>query len=170
MEEECTINSSEIEYGLSSWLSDARKVVIAGIGNPLRRDDFVGVEIVRNLQDKVSQLVYLIECEIMPENFIEPIIEFKPTHILLIDASLLNLKPGSSKLMLPDQMTLTSPVSTSTHALPLQIFCKYLAKTTNAQIALLAIQPKDTNFGEGLTSELQKTATQLTDLLLKILP
>jgi len=170
MEEECKINSSEIEYGLSSWLSDARKVVITGIGNPLRRDDFVGVEIVRNLQDKVSQLVYLIECETIPENFIEPIIEFKPTHILLIDASLLNLKPGSSKLMLPDQMTLTSPVSTSTHALPLQIFCEYLAKTTNAQIALLAIQPKDTNFGEGLTSELQKAARQLTNLLLEILP
>ena len=158
---------NNVEADLKNWLSNAQKVVIAGIGNPLRKDDFVGVEIVRDLQNRVSRAVYLIECETVPESFIEPITEFKPTHILIIDAATLNLKPGSSKLIEPDQMAKHPAVST--HALPLRIFCEYLAKTTGAKIALLVIQPKDTSFGEGLTSKLRETATNLTNLLLKLL-
>lgn len=159
---------SEIEADLKNWLSNAQKVVIAGIGNPLRKDDFVGVEVVRNLRDRVSQFVYLIECETVPESFIEPITEFKPTHILIVDAAMLNLTSGSSRLIEPNQMMKHTAVST--HALPLRIFCEYLAKTTDAKIALLVIQPEDTDFGEGLTSKLRETATTLTNLLLRVLP
>jgi len=162
------IKMNDIENNLKNWLSNAQRVVVAGIGNPLRRDDFVGVEIVRNLLNKVSQSVYLIECETVPESFMEPITDFKPTHILIIDAALLNLKPGSSKLIEPGQMMRQSAIST--HALPLRIFCEYLAKTTGAKIALLLIQPKDAGFGEGLTTELRKTGVKLTNLLSKILP
>ncbi len=158
----------KIEIDLKNWLSSAQKVVIAGIGNPLRKDDFVGVEIVRNLQNKVSKSVYLIECETVPESFIEPMTEFKPTHILIIDAAMLNLKPGASKLIEPSQMV-KHPVI-STHALPLRIFCEYLAKTTGAKITLLVIQPKDTSFGEGLTSKLIEAAATMTNLLSKFLP
>ncbi|MFB0501294.1 MAG: hydrogenase 3 maturation endopeptidase HyCI [Candidatus Bathyarchaeia archaeon] len=157
-----------IEVDLKNWLSSAQRVAIAGIGNPLRKDDFVGVEIVRNLQNKVSQSVYLIECETVPESFIEPITEFNPTHILIIDAAMLNLKPGSSKLIEPGQMVKHPAVST--HALPLRIFCEYLAKTTGAEIALLVMQPEDTSFGEGLTSKLRETATTLTNFLSRFLP
>ena len=158
----------DIESSLQKWFSGARRVVIAGIGNPFRRDDFVGVEIVRKLQNRVSQSVYLIEGETVPESFIAPITKFKPTHILVIDAGLLNLKPGSSKLVDPTQLMRKSAIST--HLLPLRIFCDYLAETTNAKISLLVIQPKDTSFGEGLTPKLLETATNLTHCLLKFLP
>jgi hydrogenase 3 maturation protease len=156
-----------IENSLQTWLSNARRVVVAGVGNSLRKDDFIGVEIVRNLQKKVSKYIYLIECETVPESFIEPIIKFKPTHVLLIDAALLNLKPGSSKLIEPNKIV---GIPVSTHALPLNIFSEYIEKTTSAKVALLAIQPKETDFGEGLTPELRKTEEELTNLLLKILP
>ena len=159
---------NDIEADLKNWLSNAQRVVVAGIGNPLRKDDFVGVEIVRNLQNRVSQYVNLIECETVPESFIEPITEFKPTHILIIDAAMLNLKPGSSELIESGQMVNQPPIST--HALPLRIFCEYLAKTTGAKIVLLVIQPRDAGFGEGLTTELRKTALELTNLLSRILP
>ena len=168
MEKSPTTDPSEIEVELHNWLKDAQKVVVAGVGSSIRKDDFIGVEIVRNLQNKVSQSVYLIECETVPESFIEPIIKFKPTHILIIDAALLNLKPGFSKLIKPDQLAKRPAIST--HALPLQIFCQYLEEETRAKIALLAIQPKDTSLGEGLTTELEKTSEHLTQLLLEILP
>ena len=158
----------KIEDKLGTWLSDAKRVVIAGIGNPLRKDDFVGVKIVRSLQGRVSKSVYLIECETVPESFIEQIAEFNPTHILLIDAALLDDKPGVSKLVGSDQ--LANRPAVSTHALPLQIFCEYLRKTTGAKIAMLAIQPKDASFGEGLTTEVEKTSTEMTGLLSRILP
>lgn len=167
MKKQHTTIQSEIEDRLRGWLSDARRVVVAGIGNSLRRDDFVGVKIVRNLREKVSQRVYLIECETVPESFIGLITKFKPTHILLIDAAIFNQKPGSSRLIDPTEMTAQTAIST--HALPLQIFCEYLVKTTDAKIALLVIQPKDTSFGEGLTAELEETAKHLTNLLSKTL-
>jgi len=167
MRRDRTINEKETEGRLQDWLFDARRVVVAGVGSSLRKDDFVGVKIVRGLRNKVSSSVYLIECETVPESFIEPIIEFKPTHVLIIDAALLGLKAGAFNLVEPEQ--LVGPI-VSTHFLPLQIFCDYLAKTTGAKIAMLAIQPKDTTFGEGLTTELRKTAKHLTDVLPNFLP
>lgn len=161
-------NRNNVENRLRSWLSNARRVVVAGIGNSLRKDDFVGVEIIRNLRNKVSKSVYLVECETIPESFIEPIIEFKPTHILIIDAALSNLNPGSSKLVEPAQII--GQTAISTHALPLKIFCEYLARTTGAKIALLVTQPKDAGFGEGLTEALRKTAVNLTNILSRNLP
>lgn len=158
---------NEIEHKLREWFSGAQKVVIAGIGNSLRRDDFVGVKIVRDLQDSVTSSVYLIECETVPENFIEQIVSFNPTHILIIDAALLNLDPGSSKLLSSNKL-MERPV-VSTHALPLRIFCEYLTRETNAKIALLLIQPKDTSFGEGLTREVQNTAEHMARLLSRFL-
>ncbi len=153
---------------LRSWFSNARRVVVAGVGNPLRRDDFVGVHIVRKLRSRVSKSVYLIECETAPESFIGSITEFKPSHILIIDAALLDQKPGSSRLIEASQ--LKGQTAISTHALPLQIFCKYLTDTLGAKISLLVIQPGDTRFGESLTEEVEKTAEHLTNLLLKVLP
>ena len=167
MEKPGAVDMNEIEDSLRAWLSNARRVVVMGVGSSLRKDDFVGVEIVRNLCNKVSRPVCLIECETVPESFIEPISKFKPTHVLIVDAALLNLKPGSSKLMEPSKIV---GIPVSTHALPLRIFCEYIANATGAKVTLLAIQPKETGFGEGLTKDLERTVKDLTNLLLKVLP
>ena len=158
----------DIESSLKDWFSGAQKVVVAGIGNPFRRDDFVGVEIIRNLQNKVSESVYLIETETIPESYMQQIADFKPTHVLLVDAGIISREPGASQLADPTQ--LIRKTSISTHTLPLRIFCDYLTQTTAAKIGLLIIQPMDTSFGEGLTPKLKQTAKNLTNLLQKLLP
>lgn len=141
--------------------------MVAGVGSSLRKDDFVGAEVVRSLQGRVSEDVFLIECETVPESFLEPIVEFKPTHVLILDAALLGLKPGSSELVEPG----TIPgVSVLSHALPLKVFSEYVARMVGAKVGLLAIQPKETDFGEGLTEELRKAAKVLANLLLEVLP
>ena len=157
----------DIKKELKKWLSDAVRVVIAGIGNPIRMDDFVGVKIVQDLRGKVSDNVLLIECETVPESFVQQIIDFNPTHVLLIDAAILGSKPGESRLINPEQ--LTGYPAFSTHMLPLRIFCEYLAKTTTAEIALLLIEPKKTDFGEGLTDEINGSAQNIVNALLEVL-
>lgn len=154
-----------IEKELRKWLSDAQRVVIAGIGNPIRMDDFVGVKIVQNLRGRVSDRVYLIECETVPESYIQQIVDFNPTHILLIDAAMLGIKPGESKLVKPDELKITPAFST--HILPLRIFCEYLDKTTKAKILLLLIQPKQADFGEGLTPEVAASEQEIVKALLQ---
>jgi len=151
---------------VTQWLSKSQRIVFIGIGNPLRRDDNIGVKIIEGLEGNVPHSVLLIKSETVPENFLEPIIQFKPTHILLIDAALLDTKPGSIKLMhsLP-----VSRLPISTHTLPLQIFCEYLTRIINTKIALLLIQPEDTSFGEGLTQRLDAVRKKLIDHLIKII-
>lgn len=157
-----------VQKELKAWLSDAERVVIAGIGNPIRMDDFVGVKIVQDLQGKISDKVYLIECETVPESYIQQIIDFNPTHVLLIDAAILGLKPGESQLINPEQ--LTNFPAFSTHMLPLRIFCEYLAKATKARIALLLMQPELADFGEGLTFEVGTAAKGIAKALIDLLP
>ena len=157
-----------IEKVLEDWFFGATKVVVAGIGNPFRRDDSVGVVIAKNLKRKVSKNVYLIEAETIPESYMQQIGAFKPSHILLVDAGIINKPAGTATLADPTQ--LIRKTSISTHTLPLRIFCDYLTQTTKAKIALLIIQPKDADFGEGLTPELKQAAKRLTGLLQKLLP
>lgn len=160
-------DSNELESKLRSWFSGFHTVVIAGIGNPLRKDDFVGVEIVRILKDMVPLSVHIIECETVPESFIQSIVDLAPSHVLLIDAAIINSKPGESKLV--DSKELQMGQLVSTHALPLRIFCQYLSETTEAQIALILVQPEDASFGEGLTEGLKLAARDLANVLSRVL-
>jgi len=143
--------------------------VVVGVGNPIRMDDFVGVKIVRDLSGKVdSDRVILIEAETIPENHMQEIVDYKPTHILIIDAAITGQKPGETKLVNPDQL-MNFPAY-STHILPLRLFTEYVAEATKAKIALLLIEPMRTNFGEGLTPSLEGAAVCLSHVLLDMLP
>jgi hydrogenase 3 maturation protease len=160
-------NKHDLQKELKGWLANHGRVVIAGIGNTIRMDDFVGVKIIQDLQGKLPACVSLIECETVPESFMDEIAEFKPTHVLLIDAAMMKLKPGDVKLF--DSEKVTSFPAISTHMLPLRVFCEYITKMSGAKIALLLIQPGNTEFGEGLTPEVASTAERIVKSLLEIL-
>ena len=154
-----------VQDALENWFVGAERVVVAGIGNPIRRDDFVGVKIVQDLKGKVSKNVRLIECETVPESFLQEIIDLKPSHLLLIDAAFIGLKPGEMRLVFPEQVADFPAVTT--HVLPLRIFCEYIKNMAETKIALLLIEPETTEFGEGLTAIVQVSAAKITEILLK---
>jgi hydrogenase 3 maturation protease len=159
--------SGGIEKKLENWLTDAKRVIIAGIGNPIRSDDYVGLKIVQNLQGKVSGNVCLLECETVPESYLLDIEEFKPTHVLLIDAAFLGLNPGEVSLVNAEKISDFPAITT--HVLPLRIFCEYVKQATGAKIALLLIEPKSMEFGEGLTLEVHVAAEKITKILVELL-
>jgi hydrogenase 3 maturation protease len=155
-----------IQDALKKWFADAERVVVAGIGNPIRRDDFVGVKIVQDLEGKVSDKVNLLECETVPESFMQEIVDLKPSHVLLVDAAVLGLKLGETRLVFPKQVKDFPAITT--HVLPLRIFCEYIIKMTETKIALLLIEPENTEFGEGLTPTVQAAAEKITKILLEL--
>jgi hydrogenase 3 maturation protease len=157
-----------IQDALEKWFANAERVVVAGIGNPIRRDDFVGVKIIQDLEGKVSDKVNLLECETVPESFMQEIVDLKPSHVLLIDAAVLGLKPGETRLVFPEQVADFPAITT--HVLPLRIFCEYITKMAEAKIALLLIEPKNAEFGEGLTPEVQKAAEKITKVMFELFP
>ena len=130
------------------------------------KDPFVGVKITKSLRSEARENVMIIESETVPESFIEAIVEFDPTHILLFDAGSFGGKPGETKLVYP---TKCSEPAVSSHLLPLSLFCNYLQLALEAKIAMVIIQPKTTDFGEGLSTEVEKTAVALKETLLSLL-
>ncbi|MCL5877158.1 MAG: hydrogenase maturation protease [Candidatus Bathyarchaeota archaeon] len=159
--------ADQTEQELQAWFVGAKKVVVAGIGNPNRSDDYVGLKIVEELQDKVRGDVCLLECETVPESFLLDIEEYYPTHVLLIDAAVLGHKAGDTCLVELDAVPAFSAVTS--HVLPLRLFCEYIQKSTTAKIRLLLIEPKSMDFAEGLSPEVQATAKKLTKTLLSLL-
>ena len=137
----------------------------------IEADDFtVEIELVENdtldaIQGLVAHCMILeddrilfIESESVPESHIEPIVEFHPSHILIVDAAILGLSPGAIELRTPPE---TTHVAISTHSLPIHIFCSYLKRVTRAQIGLLLIQPQKTSFGEGLSPQVKRAAKEV---------
>ncbi len=158
---------ADINKELKDWFSGARNIVVAGIGNPIRTDDNVGLKIVEALKGKVRESVCLLECETVPESYVLDIEESKPTHVLLIDAAVLGHKAGEASLIKPEKLPFFTALSS--HMLPLRLFCEYIQKSTNAKIGLLLIEPKSMEFGEGLSAEAAEAAEKLTQTLLSLL-
>ena len=156
-----------IENELKTWFAGRKKVVIAGIGNPIRTDDYVGLNIVEKLKGKLPETVCLLEAETVPESYLLDIEEFNPSHVLLIDAAFLGLNPGEASLLEAEKIVDYSAITT--HLLPLRIFCDYIKQATGAKIALLLIEPKSMEFGEGLTAEVHVAAERLAKILLGLL-
>lgn len=152
---------------LEKYLEKSEKIVIAGIGNPIRKDDAIGVKIIQELRNKVPSRVILYECETIPESFIQPIIEVHPSHVLLIDVAYMKTKPGEIRLVNPENILNYSPITS--HTLPLRVFCEFLTKMTKAKIGLLLIEPKDTKFGEEISLEVQEASKRIISFLIKFL-
>ena len=162
-----TDTDKDTEQKLLDWISKYDKIAVAGIGNELRQDDFVGSQIVRNLKKVVSSdRILILDCETVPENYLGVIERFKPSHILVIDAAQIGLEPGKYMLVGFEKVR---GEGISTHDLSLEIFAKYIKKVIDAKLILLAIQPKSIEFEIGLTEELAKTAKEITNLLSKVL-
>jgi len=148
-----------------SWLKDWKRLAVLGIGNPLRGDDALGLEVLNQLKGKVPENVKLFECEMAPENFLGEIELFSPTHVLMIDAAQLGAEPGSTRLLAPERMAGTA---VSTHALPLSILAEILRQDLEAKVALLAVQPERSEFEEGLSPTVQKAAKQIAGAIVEV--
>jgi hydrogenase 3 maturation protease len=160
--DELSQDYSDLAKRLAIWLRGAKKTVIMGIGNPVRRDDFVGIAVVKHLEKTVLPDVCLIETGEIPESYLGVVEKAHPSHILMVDAADMGEQPGKSRLVSPKEI---EGLSLSTHNLPLSVVSEYMRKRTRAKIALLAIQPKILDFGEGLGEELSIVARELSEVV-----
>ncbi len=157
---------TKLPNDLQRWLEGAERVVVLGVGNSLRMDDALGIHVAKALEGKVPDTVKIIEAETVPESFLGPIQDFKPTHVIIVDAAMMGLPPGEARLLSPEE---TLGESVSSHVLPLYLVSEYLEETLGAKIIILAVQPKETSFGEEMTPELRESASEIVQLLSAIL-
>jgi hydrogenase 3 maturation protease len=154
---------------LKVFLTGAQSIVILAVGNEMRRDDRIGIEIMNELRN-ISLLkdspIKMINAGATPENFTRPIESWNPSHLLIIDAVDMGENPGETELI---QMDDISNVTVSTHKMSLTLLNKYLTNKLNLEIKLLGIQIKDVSFGDELSSELTQIPLRIAQLLNSVL-
>ena len=145
---------------------DARRVVLVGIGNPMRGDDGVGVKIIERLEEMGLTGVMLLNTETVPEAFTGKVESYEPTHVLLLDAANFGGRPGETRLI---DSTHIGGQAISTHSLPLSIFISYIEKSLGITVLLLGIQPKTVTFGDEMTTELAEASKRIAETLNRVL-
>ena len=139
------------------------KVMILGVGNPVRGDDGAGPYFIRQLTGKIDATLF--DCEEVPENFLGKIAESKPNTILIIDAIDLGMSPGTVAL-LEDKL---ERLSYSTHRTSLQLFIDCVKEETMADVIVLGIQPKSTDFGSETSDQVKESLSLLQHIILRAL-
>jgi len=156
-----------LEQELGEYLGEGeRRVVLMGVGNPMRGDDGVGVAIIQRLQENPIPSVMLLNTETVPESYIGKVESHRPTHVLLVDAANFGGRPGDTRLI--DSQHIGGQ-AVSTHSLPLTIFITYIEKSLGIKVLLLGVQPKTVAFGEGMTSELAEASKRIAETLRRML-
>ena len=134
--------------------------VIMGIGNDMRGDDAIGVYVARKFK---KDGWYKIIAGQVPEDFTMEIKKIRPELLIIIDAALMNLIPGTVRIVpvekLPD-------VAFSTHGMPLSFFINYIAKYVG-DVILVGIEPSSMEFGEDISLEVKKAGDELLKILIK---
>jgi len=141
------------------------KVLILGVGNPLRGDDGAGPYLVEQLKGRVNAT--LLDCEEVPENFLGQIAESQPSSVLIIDAIDFGMNPGAAALFEEDQ--LPTGRGLSTHHSSLQLFIKWVKAETGAQVFVLGIQPGSIEFGNEMSPEVKETVDLLRLMIIEAL-
>lgn len=146
---------------------DRSQLVVLGIGNQLRGDDFSGSLIARKLNQTLEKEdVVVLDGGTVPENFTGLVKKANPSHIILIDAADMGKPPGSVKIIEKDEI---SQYNISTHAMPLSFLIKYLEHFTEAGIILIGIQPKDMELADTISPKVEETVASVIDILRELI-
>lgn len=174
--------SDDVCCDLKEFLDGYSKLVILGIGNDIRGDDGLGPYIINRLCDlkesgdlndidSIGDIdnIYLINAGSVPENFTGSIKKINPSHILIIDASLMNMKPGDINIVSKENIV---NLSVSTHSMSLKYLIKYLEScegvNNDFKILFVGIEPKSMDLSFDLSDVVKETCDDLIKVLIEL--
>jgi hydrogenase maturation protease len=130
--------------------------LFAGVGNVLRSDDGVGVDIAGKIKEKCRIKVLIVEVSI--ENYIGRINSAGADNIIIIDTVHSGMKPGYCRLLPAGEL---EDYTTHTHNISL----KKISSLFNAPVWILGIQPASVTFGDRMSEPLLKAAGEIADYI-----
>lgn len=148
------------------------RVAVMGVGNELKGDDALGVQIARRLgpRAQASERLCVMEAGLAPENFCGALRRFKPDLVLLIDAAQMDEPPGMTKVV---DLDTAAQVGISTHSPSFHMLVDYLEVELGCEFIVLGIQADDLSYGATLSPPVKEAvdtvADKLVDMLVPIL-
>jgi hydrogenase 3 maturation protease len=140
------------------------RVVVVGVGNPLRGDDAAGCAIAHGLRGLPG--VTVVEAEDLPEREVLRIADAAPETVVLVDAVDLGAPPGSVAVLDPDELAAYAP---TTHRVPLSLLADVIRRACRARVFVLAIQPWHLTFGVPFSREVAESVEVVIGLLRRVL-
>ncbi|MEF8879031.1 MAG: hydrogenase maturation protease [Candidatus Thermoplasmatota archaeon] len=147
-----------------------KKIGVIGVGNTLRRDDGIGINLINHLKnekDELSDFIKLIDAGIAGMNLLHMIEPFET--IIFIDAVNFDGKTGDLKTFSPEEVITLKKQgkeNLTTHQTDLlkiiEIF-KKLNRDVDKKIYIIGIQPADTSYGRNFSTGLDKKFSEITD-------
>nr|WP_294998302.1 hydrogenase maturation peptidase HycI [uncultured Methanobrevibacter sp.] len=152
------------ESQLNNFLSDCEKLIVLGVGNELKSDDGVGPFIIKKLKEEniENKNLLFIDGKTVPENFTGKIRKEKPTHLIIVDACLMDLQPGEMQIVNKYEF---ANIGISTHSMSLSFFVRYLEKDMDFGIIFVGIEPETMDWGEKPTLKVEKAANEFIEIL-----
>ena len=147
-----------------------KKLGVIGLGNPLRRDDGIGIVLLEKLVEQKYNLphgIQYIDGGTGGMNILYLLAQFD--IVFIIDAAFFNAVPGYGKLFTIQQIKNNKiSFSDSTHEFDI---LKVINLSKNLDelpeyIFFFGVQPKDTSIGTDLSKELQQNIEKLLKKLI----
>ena len=140
------------ESQLENFLNDCKKLIVLGVGNELKSDDGVGPFIISKLKQEnmENDSLLFIDAQTVPENFTGKIRKENPTHLIIVDACL---------------MDSNADIGISTHSMSLSFFVKFLEKDSDLKIIFVGIEPKTMEWANAPTPKVQEAANNFIKTL-----
>lgn len=170
--------------GISRELEKARRLFVLGIGNSRKGDDAAGGLCMRLLTRQVTpkgrrpdalakepgpprkslRKFHPLEFQVIdageaPESVTGFIREFRPTHVLIVDAAVAGRRPGA--IFIIDRKKV-SQEDVSTHRLPLSLLARYLEESMVCRVILVGIEPKEIAWGKPVSAVVRTAAARLS--------
>lgn len=155
-----------IRDDLKDAIADYSKLIILGVGNELKSDDGVGPYVIDRLMEVSSDSVILIDAQTVPENFTGKIRKEQPSHLIIVDACLMDEEPGTVKVVSRDDF---ANIGISTHSMSLSYFVRYLEQDNDFNVIFIGIEPKIMEFANALTPNVKEGADSLINDIKEIL-
>ncbi|MBU0581177.1 MAG: hydrogenase maturation protease [Candidatus Margulisbacteria bacterium] len=128
-----------------------KKVLVLGVGNALRRDDGVGPEVIKFLQDEKSDKTDFLDGGTDGLSLLDVLKEYKKA--ILIDAVDMKMVPGEVRIFTPEEAKLKIKTeSLSTHGIGLaEVIGLMQQLEIKTELKIIGVQPENIDFGEGLS-------------------
>ena len=154
------------ESQLANFLEGYEKLIILGVGNILKCDDGVGPHIIKKLKDENiedNKKLLFIDAQTVPENFTGKIRKEKPSHLIIVDACLMDGEPGDMKIVNKYDF---ANIGISTHSMSLSFFVRFLEQgNDNLKIIFVGIEPESMDYADYPTQKVEKAANDFINIL-----
>lgn len=125
-----------------SYLNDAKKIVFMGIGEEKLSDDGVGPYIITELLNFSDERFLFINANIDPMARIDQIVEFNPSHLVILDTCTFSGPPGTVAIL--ERNNIKEYVPISSHVIPIHIVIDLIIeKLPTLSVFMIGIVPEN---------------------------